>query len=98
MTCDVWPQLAEVRCAVATCDVRAEHILVVPCDVCACGAVSGLRSATAKLHIFGNNERTDDINLLYFCVNYYFVAQKWRILEFFHKNQFLGNYLQGIGI
>ena len=47
---------------VATCNVCAEHILVVTCDVRACGAVSGLRSATAILHIFGNNERTDDFS------------------------------------
>ena len=28
MTCDVQVQLAEVRCAVASCDVHAESILV----------------------------------------------------------------------
>ena len=58
MTCDVRPQLAEERCAVASCDVRAEPILVVTFDVRACGAFSGLQSATAISHIFGNNERT----------------------------------------
>ena len=56
-----------MRCVAATCDVHA------------CGAVSGLRSATAILHIFGNNERTDDRNLLSFGVSYDFVA-----LEIFH--------------
>jgi hypothetical protein len=35
MTCDVQLQLAEVQVAVASCDVRAEPILVVTCDVCA---------------------------------------------------------------
>ena len=60
MTCDVQLQLAEVRCAVVSCDVRAEPILVVTCDVRACGAFSGLQSATTISHIFGNNERTDD--------------------------------------
>ena len=39
MTCDVRLQLAEVRSAVASCDVRAEPILVVICGVCACGAL-----------------------------------------------------------
>ena len=38
MTCDVRLQLAEVRCAVASCNVRAEPILAVTCDVRACGA------------------------------------------------------------
>ena len=52
MTCDVRPQLAEVQCAVASCDVHAEPLLVVTCDVCSCGAFSGLRSATAISHIF----------------------------------------------
>ena len=37
MTCDVRLQLVEVRCAVASCDVRAEPILVVTCNVHACG-------------------------------------------------------------
>ena len=84
------PQLAEVRCGVASCDVHAESILVVTCDVHACGAFSGLRSVTTILQIFGNNERTDNRNLLSFGVSYYFVAQKWRILEIFHtqKKQF----------
>ena len=40
MTCDVWQQLAEVRCSVASCDVRVEPILVVTCDVPEC---TGLR-------------------------------------------------------
>ena len=38
MTCDGRLQLEEVRCVVASCDVRAEPILVVTCDVRACGA------------------------------------------------------------
>jgi hypothetical protein len=38
MTCDVRLQLAEVQCAVASCDVGAELILVVTCDVRACSA------------------------------------------------------------
>ena len=38
MTCGVRLQLAEVRCAVASCDVRSEPTLVVTCDVHACGA------------------------------------------------------------
>ena len=38
MTCDVRQQLAEVRRVVANCDVRAEPILLVSCDVRACGA------------------------------------------------------------
>ena len=41
-------------------DVRAEPILVVTCDVRVCGAFSGFGNETAILHIFGNNERTDD--------------------------------------
>ena len=38
MTCDVGLQLEKVRCGVASCDVRAELILVVTCDVRACPA------------------------------------------------------------
>jgi hypothetical protein len=38
MNCDVQLQLAEVRGAVACCDVREEPILVETCDVRACGA------------------------------------------------------------
>ena len=60
MTWDVLLQLAEVRCATASCDVRAEPNLVVICDVHAGCAFSGLESATPISHIFGNNERTDD--------------------------------------
>ena len=55
MTWDVLLELAEVRCATASCDVHAEPNLVVTCDVHA-----GLGSATPISHIFGNNERTDD--------------------------------------
>ena len=55
MTCDVQPQLAEVQCVVASWGVRAEPILVVTWNVSACGAFSGLRSATTIWHIFGNN-------------------------------------------
>ena len=39
MTYDLRLQLAEVRCAVASFDVREEPILVVICDVHACGAL-----------------------------------------------------------
>ena len=35
MTCDVRLQLAEVQCAVASCDVCVEPILEVTCDVSA---------------------------------------------------------------
>jgi hypothetical protein len=80
MTCNVQLQLSEVGCGVAGCDARAEPILLVTCDVGSCGAFSGLQSATATLHIFHNNERTD-----------YFVAPNWWILAIFHKKQFLGN-------
>ena len=68
-----------MRCAVATFDVRAgSHFgSNLRCEL--------VRSATAILHIFGNNKRTDDRNLLSFGVSYDFVAQKWRILEIFHK-------------
>ena len=38
MTCDVRLQLAEVQCAEASCDVHAEPILVVTCNVHVCGA------------------------------------------------------------
>ena len=62
-------QFAGVGCAVATCSVLAEPILVVTFDVRVCGAFSGLRSATAILHIFGKNERTDNQNLLSFGVS-----------------------------
>jgi hypothetical protein len=51
MTCDVRLQLAEVRCAVASCDVLAIPTLVVTCDVSACGAFLGLRSAIKISHI-----------------------------------------------
>ena len=51
MTSDVRLQFAEVWCAVASCNVRAELILVVTCDVRVCGAFKGLRSATAILYI-----------------------------------------------
>jgi hypothetical protein len=68
MTCDVRLQLEEVRCAVASCDVHAEPILVVTCDV---------RSVHFKAcevrphvaHYFGNNERTNDSQLLSFGVS-----------------------------
>ena len=60
MTWDVLLQLAEMRCATTSCDVRAEPNLVVTYDVHAGGAFSGLGSATPIAHIFGNNERTDD--------------------------------------
>ena len=65
---------------VGICDVHAEPILVVTCDVCVCSAFSGLQSAITISHIFGNNERTDDLYLLSFGVSYIFVAQKWKIL------------------
>ena len=91
MTCNVQLQLSEVGCGVAGCDARAEPILVVTCDVGSCGAFSGLQSATATLHIFHNNERTDKLNLLSFGVSYYFVAPNWWILAIVHKKQFLGN-------
>ena len=48
MTYNVRPQLAEVRCAVASWNMRAEPILVVTCDV---RAFSGLRSAATISHI-----------------------------------------------
>jgi hypothetical protein len=51
MTCGVRLQLVEIRCAVASCDVRAEPTLVVTCDVHVCGAFQGLRSVTAISHI-----------------------------------------------
>ena len=73
MTFDVRPQLTGVGCGVAGCDVGAEPILVLTGDVCSCGAFSDLRSATAILHIFRNNERTNDLNL----------AQKWMIFRNF---------------
>ena len=90
MTFDVRPQLTGVGCGVAGCDVGAEPILVLTVDVCSCGAFSDLRSATAILHIFHNNERTDNLNLLSFGVSYYFVAPNWRILAIFHKKTIFG--------
>ena len=58
-----------------------ETILVETCDVRACGAFLGLRSAIATLHVF--------------CVNYNSAAQKLRILaikvNFDPKNSFLTN-------
>ena len=50
MTCDVRLELTEVQCAVASCDVHVEPILVVTCDVRACGAFYGLRRATTIWH------------------------------------------------
>ena len=47
MTLDVRLQLADVQCVLASCDVGAEPILVVTCDV---HAFEGLRSATAISH------------------------------------------------
>ena len=77
MTCDVRVQLMEVWCAVASCNVRAESILVVTCDVRACGAFSGFQSAIAISHIFfGKNEWNDVWNLLSFGEYYDSVAQK----------------------
>ena len=73
-----------------TCDMHAEPILLVICDVSACNAFSGLRSATTISHIFGNNERNDDSNLRSFGVSYDSVAQKWRILAIFWE--LLGRY------
>ena len=52
MTCDVRPHLPKLRCAVKSCDVCAEPILVVTCDVRECGAFLGLRGVTAILHGF----------------------------------------------
>ena len=98
MTCDVRPQVAEVRCAVASCDVHAEPILVL-IAMCVCGAFSGLWNATTISHIFWQKWKNWQFNLLSFGVSYDFVAQKWRILAIFHKkNLFLRNYLEGIGI
>ena len=57
ITCNVWLQLAEMRCVITSCDVLVEPMLVVTCNVRACGAFSGLRSTTAILHICGNNKR-----------------------------------------
>jgi hypothetical protein len=88
MTCDVRLQLAEVRCAVASCDVHAEPILVV-CNLrCACvRCILRLGKCDRNIaHYFGNNERTDDANVLSFGVSCDFVAQKWRILAIFPKN------------
>ena len=81
---------------VASCDVLVELILVVTCDVRAC--IFRLAKCNHNIaHFFGNNERTD--NLLAFGVSYIFVVQKWMVLAIFHKrNEFLGNYLEGIGI
>jgi hypothetical protein len=72
MTCDVRLQLAELRCAVASCDVRAEPTLVVTCNVRACD-VFFKKLAKCDRNIaqyFGNNER----NWLSFGVSYNFVA------------------------
>ena len=38
---------ATCRCALASCKVRLDPILIVTCDVHACGAFQGLRSVTA---------------------------------------------------
>ena len=61
MTCDVRPQLAEVQCAVAHCNVLAEPILLVTCDVRAC-ASSGLPQYRTFLAIM--KELTIEINFL----------------------------------
>ena len=90
MTCDVRLQLAEVRCAVATCYFGSK--LRCACMQCILRIVKCDRNIA---HYFGNNER----NWLSFGVSYDFVAQKLRILAIFlPKNQILGNYLEVIGI
>jgi len=46
-------------------------------------------------HYLGNNERTDNQNLLSFGVSYDFVARKWRILAIFHtKKSIFGKLLR----
>ena len=84
MTCDVWLQLAEVRCVVACCNVHVEPHFGSNLR-CACvRCILRLVKCNCKIaHYFGNNE----IKWLSFGVSYDFVAQKWRILEIFHKKE-----------
>ena len=41
----------ELQCAVATCDVRVQTHFGETCDVRACGALKGVRSAIAILQL-----------------------------------------------
>ena len=62
-------------------DVRVEPILIVTCNVCACGAFSDLQSATSISHISLAimKDMTMKIYLFISGVSYNSVAQKWRI-------------------
>ena len=92
--CNVWSQFA---------DVHAE-----PNDFgsnlqCACmQCFLGLRSKTPISHIFfGNDERTDNWNLLSFGVSYKFCSSKIEDFSNFSKKKLggiFGNYKEGIGI
>ena len=82
MTCEEQQQLVEVRCVVASCDVRAEPILVVSFDAMHFKACEVQCNIT---HYFGIIETTAFRNLLSFGVSYDFVDQKWRILAICHK-------------
>ena len=65
-------------------DVRVEPILIVTCNVCACGAFSDLQSATSISHISLAimKDMTMKIYLFISGVSYNSVAQKWRIFFF----------------
>ena len=84
MTCEEQQQLVEVRCVVASCDVRAEPILVVSFDLRAMH-FKACEVQCNITHYFGIIETTAFRNLLSFGVSYDFVAQKWRILAIFRK-------------
>ena len=92
-----WTAKHDLQCAAATCGG-----VMCSCNLrCACGTHFGsnlwyacvrciFRVAKCNhniAHFFGNNERTDNWNLLAFGVSYDFVAQKWRILAIFHKKK-----------
>ena len=85
MTCDVRLQLAEVRCAVASCDVCAEPILVVTCDVHVCDE----RTDNYYLLFFGVSYN--------FIVQKWRILAIFHKKQK-QKNQFWRNYLEGIWI
>ena len=78
-------------CTSASCDVRADPILVVTCKMRLCGAFSGLRSTTTTSHVLlAIMKENDNRHLLSFGLSYDSVAQKWRILAILEE--LLGRY------
>ena len=84
------PHLWKLHCAIASCNVCAEPILVITCYLRFCSAFSG--NIVCFLAIM------KEITIQFAFLSYDSVAQIWKILAIFDKKITLGNYLKGIGI